>query len=291
MANLKTLRQRIHTINSTKKITSAMKLIATSHFKKFQKNYQDVRSYTQSVHRVLSGVLSYEPLDHEIPLLISGNKGKKHLLILLGSDKGLCGAFNFNVVKHALHHTSKLDLETSILCIGEKIFSSLPFSMRSHVVKDFPMSDKKKYADVLELAYFLENLLLSGTFDTFSIAYNQFKSIICYLPTVHRLIPFGSSIIAEKDGRIKEKNELLFGVEPSVNNLSRDLAFKNLTAQLYYACIESQLSEHSARMMAMDSSTNNAEDMLKTLKTTYHRSRQAMITNELIEIIAGAESL
>jgi F-type H+-transporting ATPase subunit gamma len=291
MANLKILRERIQSINATKKITSAMKLIATSRFKKIQKQSRGALGYAEKINYLLNSALQYEPLDARLPLLIKGNKGKKHLMLILGSDKGLCGGFNLNIVKHALHQSKMMDQEVSFLCLGQKIFSSLPPSARSQVLETFSMDNKENYEEVLKLAYFLENLLASGTFDSFSIVHNQFKSIICYIPAFHTLVPLGPSLVRRALKEVETKDPMLFAVEPKINTLLKTLAFQNLTAQLYYACIESHMSEHSARMMAMDSSTRNAEDMLYGLKTNYHRSRQAMITNELIEIIAGAESL
>jgi F-type H+-transporting ATPase subunit gamma len=291
MANLKVLRERIQSINATKKITSAMKLIATSRFKKFQKHGKEALSYTEKINHLLVSALQYEPLEAELPLLIKGGKGKKHLMLILGSDKGLCGGFNLNSTKHVMHQLQKMDQEVQFLCVGQKVFSSLPPSLRSQVLETIAMDDKADYAEVLKLAHRLKSLLASGSFDRFSIVHNQFKSIICYTPTFHTLVPLGPSLTHKTSKEEQGKGPILFAVEPRINNLLKTLAFQNFTAQLYYACIDSQMSEHSARMMAMDSSTRNAEDMLLGLKTNYHRSRQAMITNELIEIIAGAESL
>jgi F-type H+-transporting ATPase subunit gamma len=291
MANLKILRERIQSINATKKITSAMKLIATSRFKKIQKHGREALSYSEKINHLLVQALHYEPLEAQLPLLIRGNKGKRHLMLILGSDKGLCGGFNINSVKHAIHQTHKMDQEVKFLCIGQKVFSSLPSSLRSEVLETIPMDDKTDYAQILKLAHRLKNLLEEGMFDACSIVHNQFKSIICYIPTFHSLVPLGPSLTHKTLKEVEDKGPLLFAVEPKINTLLKSLAFQNLTAQLYYACVDSHMSEHSARMMAMDSSTRNAEDMLYGLKTNYHRSRQAMITNELIEIIAGAESL
>ncbi len=283
MSNLKILRQRIQSITATKKITSAMKLIATSHFKKLQKQRKEAVLYTQNVHHILEKVLAHDPLNFEIPLLIKGRPGQKHLMLVLGSDKGLCGGFNPTVIKYAVEQAKITGDNVKFLCIGQKVLSTMPSNLRSDVLDTLSMESQSTYKDSGTLAHLLQDFLLSGAFDKISLVHNHFKSIICYVPTIQSLVPLARAP--------QDNAPILFGVEPNLNELLESLAFKNLTATLYYACLESHMSEHSARMMAMDSSTRNAEDMLHALKTTYHRSRQAMITNELIEIIAGAEAL
>ena len=287
MANLKVLRQRIQSIKSTKKITSAMKLIATSHFKKLQKNYLSSCNYSQGIYDCLKTVLEYKDLDHDLPPLLQPRSTSKELRIILGSDRGLCGGFNFSLVKHALHQ--EISDNTSFLCLGEKIPGLIPPSMKESVLNVLPMQNKATYKEGLNLAYFLEHQIVSGQFDCISIAYNRFRSILCYTPTLHRLIPFNGTLKVETKPLIE--NRWVFDVEPDVPSLLKTLAIKNLAAQITHACIESHMSEQSARMMAMDASTRSAEDMLERLETTYHRSRQTMITSELIEIIAGSESL
>jgi F-type H+-transporting ATPase subunit gamma len=288
MANLKVLRQRIQSIKATKKITSAMKLIATSHFKKLQKSYQASANYSHGLYECLKAVLDHRDLDHELPPLLQQRTKSKELRIILGSDKGLCGGFNPAIVKHALqegYHDNMV-----FLCIGDKVPSLIPSSKKEKIGSTFSMRGKAIYRESLRLAYLLEHKILTNQFDHISVAYNRFRSVLCYTPTIHTLAPFVGSL-EENITPTPIVDPLLFDVEPDVPALLKTLAIKNLAAQILHACIESHMSEESARMMAMDTSTRSAEDMLDTLETKYHRSRQSMITNELIEIIAGAESL
>lgn len=297
MSSLKVLRHRIQSIKSTRKITSAMKLIATAHFKKLQKHYETSALYSYSIFKCLDSVLKYKDLDDELPLFLKETPKKRHLIIVLGSDRGLCGGFNVAVTKQLSSYVSAITEEVKFLCVGTRVEPLLPQSMKEKVIKIVGMNDKTHYSDALNLAYFLESQIALGEFDCCSIVYNRFQSIISYVPTVHPLIPFTKTMKTKVDctrlflDGSEDTKVPLFGVEPDVRSLLKTLAFKSVTSQLHAACIESQLSEQSARMMAMDNSMRSAEDMLHKLETTYHRSRQAMITNELIEIIAGAESL
>ncbi len=287
MPNLKVLRQRIQSVKSTKKITSAMKLIATSHFKKLQKNYQSSCHYSQGIYECLKSVLEYKELDYELPDILRPRPKSKELRIILGSDRGLCGGFNPSVVKQALHQ--ECSDNTFFLCLGEKVPSLIPPSLKDKIINVLPMQNKEAYKESFSLAYFLEHQVLSGQFDHVSIVYNRFRSILSYTPTLHTLIPFNGPLAVTIKPLIE--NRWLFDVEPNVPTLLKTLATKNLAAQIAHACMESHMSEQSARMMAMDTSTRSAEDMLEQLEKTYHRSRQTIITNELIEIIAGAELL
>lgn len=287
MANLKVLRQRIHSIKATKKITSAMKLIATSHFKKLQKTYQASADYSHGIYECLKAVLDHRELEHDLPPLLQPRPKSKELRLILGSDKGLCGGFNPAIVKYAVsqdYHDNMF-----FLLIGEKLSNLIPSKFKEKVVNAFSMHGKTTYKESLRLAYLLEHKILSNQFDNISVAYNRFRSVLCYTPTVHTFTPFNGPLEGKEPSFVT--SPALFDVEPNVPTLLKALAIKNLTAQILHTCIESHMSEESARMMAMDTSTRSAEDMLDALETKYHRSRQSMITNELIEIIAGAESL
>ena len=264
-----------------------MKLIATSHFKKMQKTHLESKTYVQNLHQAFQDVVHHKDLHQDLPDLTQKRPLKKHLMIILGSDRGLCGGFNMTMAKHISSHSESLKEDIHFLCIGNKIASTLPPEIRERILKTFPMQEKSDYSDVVELAFYLENLFETKAFDKVSLAYNHFKSIIAYLPKIHTLLPFGDPM----DGMELKESKLLFDVDPGAEVLLKPLAFKTMAAHLYHACVESRLSEQSARMMAMDNSTRSAEDMLKDLELTYHRSRQTMITNELIEIVAGAESL
>lgn len=288
MSNLQALRQRISSIQATKKITSAMKLIATSHFKKLQKTHQESKSYVTHFHQAFQDVVHHKDLNQDLSPLTKQRPVKKHLILLMGSDRGLCGGFNMTLAKYVLGEIKSLKEDIHFICIGHKAPSTLPAELRDRVLKTLPMSSKTNYKKVMELAFYIEDLFQNKNFDKVSVAYNQFKSIVAYVPKIHTLLPFGEPLTSVT---LKEKPIMLFDVDPHAEKLLVPLTRKAMTAHLYHTCIESLTSEQSARMMAMDSSTRNAEDMLKDLELTYHRSRQTMITNELIEIIAGAESL
>lgn len=290
MANLQALRQRINSIKGTKKITSAMKLVATSHFKKLQKNYDETRNYARALSEMLNQVIEHKELQDDLPALLQNHTPSKHLIIVLGSDRGLCGGFNLNVAKEALAYEKQRKEECQFLCLGTKAFSALPQEARERVIKTLPMKAKSSYSEILNLSFSIENLISTKQFSGCSVIYSHFKSVICSLVKTHTLVPYATPLTGLECDEEKPKKPL-FDVEPNATELLKVLAFKTLAAQLYFACIESRTSEQSSRMMAMDNSTRNAEDILEKLELTYHRSRQAAITRELIEIVAGAESL
>lgn len=293
MANLKALRQRINSIKATKKITAAMKLVATSHFRKLQSVYHASKCHTQSLHHCLTQALTHKDLAHEVPPLLKKGTEKRPLMIIIGSDRGLCGGFNVTVSKHALEEAKKLEGDVQFLCVGNKIPSALPPSQKKNIFQTLPSHDKATYSNALTLSFLLENVFKEKRFDSIFVTYNHFKSAISYMPKTQRLIPFDAPMKGLEEPILEELRDpkILFGTEPQGTPLLEALASKYLAAQVHFACVESQMSEQSGRMMAMDSSTRNAEDMLNDLEITYHRSRQTNITNELIEIIAGAESL
>jgi F-type H+-transporting ATPase subunit gamma len=205
----------------------------------------------------------------------------------MGSDRGLCGGFNLNIVKEAVRHSKTLEGEVSLLCLGSKVPLSLPHHLKAKVIKTLPMKEKNTYADILNMAYRLEADHGRQVFHTCTVIYSHFKSAICCVPKAHQIIPLKEPMTGLEHADCSS----LFGVDPEMDTLLKMLALKSVASHLYYASVESQRSEQSARMMAMDNATRSAEDMLAKLELVYHRSRQSAITNELIEIVAGAESL
>jgi len=296
VSNLKSLKKRIHSIESTKKITSAMKLVSSSYFKKAEKRLYAAVPYTSGLAQFVDSVLYWKKVT-EFPLL-RGGKGSTHLLIVMAGTRGLCGGFNLNIGRRANMEIRQLIKEgknVKIICIGAKALSSLEMIHKSYVSKDLRPHDKDSWITVSNLCDEINLWLINKEIDTCSVIYASFHSLLVSEVKSHSLIPYKEDVINNnKKLRVpatSEKIPLLFEVEPSFGAVLRKSALANLKSQLYFSMLETQTSEQSARMIAMDGATKNSEEMLRKLNLSYNRNRQATITRELVEIIAGAESV
>ena len=280
MSSLKELKLRISSVKSTKKITKVMKMVAAAKLKKAQKHSQDAEPYALAINDLLNKILSTVP-DHELPeLLRDTTSNRTHLLFVIASDKGLCGGYNTAVIKLVKHYI--MDLEShctvKIVCIGHKAKSLLKTNYGDkiiHSVEKMQVSYEEAYA-------LISQVIAEHKFDVAKVFYTNFVSSISQVPQDEQLIPF-----VKKEDSVSYECQY----EPDKMSILSSLVMDNIAAQLYKALANSQASEYMLRMLAMDSATRNADSMIRQLTLCYNRSRQAAITNELIEIISGAEAV
>jgi F-type H+-transporting ATPase subunit gamma len=292
MPSLKDLRNRIDSVKSTKKITQAMKMVAASKLKKAQAFAEKGRNYSSGLEGIVKGLVSSSDQQSH-PLLVGIEKEKKQsLLVVVSSDRGLCGGLNSNIVKNVRKKLVLLKSEnkkTTLICIGKKGYDQLVGINQD--MFDFEV----KYLTIGEMDYKtteeLGNKILSGfydnKFDECIMFYNFFKSVIAQEIRSETLIPY------PKEEKIIENDqeEKFYEYEPDEDDVLDKILPKNFIVQMYKAILESRASEQGARMTAMDNATRNAGEMIDSLSLKYNRQRQAIITKELIEIISGAEAL
>jgi F-type H+-transporting ATPase subunit gamma len=295
MPSLKDLRKRIGSVQSTQKITSAMKMVAGSKLKRAEAAAQEGRPYARRMERMLNGLIASLPNVEMAPKLLSGtgNDGT-HLLIVVTADRGLCGGFNVNIVREARRRIAALTKEgkqIKILCIGKKGRDGLRRQHAKLIVDTLENVTRAgaQFGPARDISRRIRNLFDGGEFDSCAIIYNTFKSAMSQEVTVKQLIPFPVSDVASESRG--EAAAGTYELEPSEQQLLAALLPANLSVQIFGALLESFASEQGARMTAMDSATRNAGDLIDGLTLKYNRSRQASITKELIEIISGAEAV
>lgn len=287
MANLKDIKKRINSVRSTQQITRAMKMVSAARFRRAHQAVLAARPYSNKMHEVISSLALREDRQAH-PLLVERSKGCA-LVLLLTSDRGLCGGFNVNTAKTVerfIQGSGGGFQRFELMVVGRK--GKEYFRNRS----DIPVA--KTYEGVTSQAsYGIASLLgqevvagyEKGNYDGVFLVYNAFRSAICQEVTVDQLLPILPRPIEE--GEVATT----FLYEPQRSEVLSSLLPKYVEVQIYRAFVESLASEHGARMSAMDSATNNASDMISALSLQYNRARQAVITKELMEIISGAESI
>ena len=294
MASLKDLRTRIRSVQSTRKITSAMKVVAASRLKRAQDAAEASRPYAMRMERMLTSLAqSMAGLPTAPPLLAGTGKADTHLVIVATSDRGLAGGFNATILREARRRIRALQAEgktVKVMTVGRK--------GRDAVKREFPKLLIDSRTDVGRRGvHFSEARTISeavltrfeaGEFDVATIIFAKFKSAISQVVTVQQLIPFGPP---EAAGQADETAGAIYEFEPSEEEILAELLPNNVGVQIFTALLENAASEHGSRMTAMDNATRNAGDMIKGLTLVYNRTRQATITKELIEIISGAEAL
>jgi len=301
MANLKDLRIRITSVKSTQKITSAMKMVAASKLKRAQMAAEAGRPYAERMERMLGEMTANLPTLDGAPRLLAGSGADAiHMIVPITADRGLCGGFNGSIVREVRRQVRALKGQgktVKLLCLGRKGRDGLHRDFDRDIVATLEGLIKTgvEYATARDVAVDLIERFAAGEFDTCSIVYNRFKSAISQEVTTQQIIPFpvsdGASEEDEGGGKGKAQDGAMYLMEPSEEEILGDLLPRNLSVQMFRALLESNASEHGARMSAMDNATRNAGEMLDDLTMTYNRTRQAVITSELIEIISGAEAL
>ena len=293
MPNLKELKNRISSVKSTRKITSAMKMVAASKLRRAQELAESSRVYADSLSFILSSLAGNTKNSSDLPEILTGRENSKiSLLIINSSDRGLCGGFNSNLFRNAKKWISDQQGQgksVKIMTVGKKA-SSFYKKTDLDIVASF--EDLNSNDRQLQVSEEIKNKILelfeSNEIDEVSILFNRFVSAISQEPTYQSLIPLSNEETSENES---EANKAVFEFEPDKNELLEYLVPRNFLTQIYRSVLESSASEHAARMTSMDNATRNAGDMIDRLTLTYNRTRQAFITKELIEIISGAEAV
>ncbi|BDD06183.1 ATP synthase F1 subunit gamma [Aureibacter tunicatorum] len=292
MANLKEVKNRITSVKSTQQITKAMKMVAASKLRRAQDRIERVRPYTEKLTSILENVSSGS--DHSSIEFAVEREVNKVLLVVVTSDRGLCGAFNMNAIKKTLSvidEKYKRAYEAgflTIMPIGRK--AQQYFARRGYnLIEDYVDSFQDlSFDNVRPAAEHAMNGFLNGKFDQVELIYNEFRNVAVQILRDEQFLPIQQS---ESEESNSENFESDFIYEPSKEFIIEELIPKSLKMQFYKALLESNASEHGARMTAMDKATDNAGELLKSLRLTYNRTRQAAITTEILEIVAGAEAL
>jgi F-type H+-transporting ATPase subunit gamma len=295
MPSLKDLRNRITSVRSMRKITSAMKMVAASKLRRAQEQAQVAQPYADRMAGILARLAAnYTPSPSSPRLLTGSGSDRVHLLIVITSDRGLAGGFNSNAVREARRAIRQLladGKEVKLLTVGRKAKDLLRRDNADRIVKSFEGIGRKRvsFAEAEEVGRAVLTLFESGAFDIGTVIYNRFKSVVAQVPTQKQLIPFALPVVDEqpKDGEPRAVYEF----EPDEDEILAELLPRNFAIQIYGALLDSAAGEQAARMTAMDNASRNAEDMGKKLTLNYNRARQAYITKELIEIVSGAEAL
>ena len=293
MPNLKELKNRISSVKSTRKITSAMKMVAASKLRRAQELAESSRVYADSLSFILSSLAGNTKNSADLPEILTGRENSKiSLLIINSSDRGLCGGFNSNLFRNAKKWISDQQGQgksVKIMTVGKKA-SSFYKKTDLDIVASF--EDLNSNDRQLQVSEEIKNKIIelfeNNEIDEVSILFNKFVSAISQEPTYQSLIPLSNDETSEDES---ESINAIFEFEPDKNELLEYLVPRNFLTQIYRSVLESSASEHAARMTSMDNATRNAGDMIDRLTLTYNRTRQAFITKELIEIISGAEAV
>ena len=296
MPSLDDLKKRIGSVKSTQKITKAMKMVAAAKLRRAQESAESSRPYSDSMKDLIESIsIGYSPTSTDRNLLTGDEKDQTHLLILFTSERGLCGGFNSTVTKALKDKIKELENNNKnikIICVGKKGYDILKrqFSEKITEVIDMRAVKSVSYTDAKNIADKIIKMFFDGDFDVCSIFYNKFKSVISQIPTEQQVIPVANDNDNETEIE-NEKKDDFFEFEPGESEILEELLPLNFTIQIFKALLESAASEQGARMSAMDNASRNASDMIDNLTLFYNRSRQAVITKELIEIISGAEAV
>ena len=291
MPSLKDLKNRIGSVKSTQKITSAMKMVAAAKLRKAQEQAIASRPYCLSMEKIVSSLAN--KLIDNAPELLKGKKDiKKQLLVVFSADRGLCGGFNGSIsraVKLEVKKSKDLGIETKLLFVGRKSADTLKKDFQQHIVEIVTgNSTNPIYSDALSISSKIVDLYQKDEFGSCKIIFNKFVSAITQEVTLKSLIPIETN---NEDTPNNNQVNSVYEYEPSEEVILEELLNKNIATQLFSAQMESTASELAARMTAMDNATRNAGDLIDRLTLQYNRTRQAFITKELIEIISGAEAL
>ncbi len=298
MPSLKELRVRIASVKSTQKITSAMKMVAAAKLRRAQEAAEAARPYALRMERMLGTLTEGLATFDGAPRLLAGTgKEDVHLLLVVSADRGLCGGFNSSIVRETRKQIRELQSDgktVNILCLGRKARDALRRDHGALIVDSVENLTRAgvTYEPAREVAQRLNRMAEDSEFDICTVIFNRFKSVISQVVTVSQLVPFPLPETTEEEKASAAGGPRAVPIlEPSDDEILAELLPRNLAVQVFQTLLESFASEQGARMTAMDSATRNAGDMIDDLTLSYNRSRQALITKELIEIISGAEAV
>jgi F-type H+-transporting ATPase subunit gamma len=292
MASLKEMRDRIGSVKATQKITKAMQMVAAAKLKRAQDQAENARPYATKMASVIAN-LAAGVSGADAPKLLAGTGGdQRHLVVVASADKGLAGGFSTNIIRAARERIKSLiaaGKDVRIVAVGKKSRDQLTRMFGDKVVRTFELSEHKVLgmAAAQPVAQFIADSFESGETDVVTLFYSRFQSVIAQVPTAKQLIP----AVVEGDAAPIDLNGAVYEYEPSEEEILETLLPRNLTTQVLAALYENQAGFFGSQMAAMDNATRNAGDLINALTLQYNRKRQAQITTELIEIIAGAEAL
>ena len=290
MPSLKELKNRIASVKATQKITKAMQMVAAAKLRRAQAAAEAARPYAERMNAVLANVAAGVNTDDGPKLLAGTGSDQTHLLVVCTAERGLCGAFNSSIARLAREHVLRLQRDgktVKILCVGKKGYDILRRQFQSEIIELIELRTVKQigFVNADAIGRKLLQLYEDGQFDVATLFYAKFRSVIQQIPTAQQVIP--AQLPAEEAGAAASNYEY----EPNEAAILEDLLPRNISVQILGALLENVASEMGAKMSAMDSATRNAGEMIKKYTLRYNRTRQAMITKELIEIISGAEAL
>ncbi|MBJ7512579.1 F0F1 ATP synthase subunit gamma [Brevundimonas sp.] len=292
MASLKEMRNRIGSVKATQKITKAMQMVAAAKLKRAQDQAENARPYATKMASVIAN-LAAGVSGSDAPKLLAGTGGdQRHLVVVASADKGLAGGFSTNIIRAARERIRSLiasGKDVRIVAVGKKSRDQLTRMFGDKVVRTFELSEHKVLglAAAQPVAQFIADAFENGEADVVTLFYSRFQSVISQVPTAKQLIP----AVVEGDAAPIDLNGAVYEYEPSEEEILETLLPRNLTTQILAALYENQAGFFGSQMAAMDNATRNAGDLINALTLQYNRKRQAQITTELIEIIAGAEAL
>ncbi len=296
MASLKDLRNRIASVKATQKITKAMQMVAAAKLRRAQAAAEDARPFSQRMDAVMANIATAIGDDtSSAPKLLGGTgNDAEHLLIMCTAERGLCGGFNSSIARLVREHTRKLiaaGKKVTILPVGKKGADVLRMEFADIMMPVVDLREVKRvgYDNAHDVAKLVLDMFDDGKFDIATLFFSEFQSVISQVPTAQQIIPPTIKDVEQTDGVASAAT--LYDYEPDEGEILADLLPRNVAVQIFRALLENAASEQGARMSAMDNATRNAGEMIDALNLTYNRQRQAQITTELIEIIAGAEAL
>ncbi len=296
MPSLKDIKTQINSVGSTKKITSAMKMVAASKLRRSQEKAEAARPYSSRLEEMLSSLASSAASGEGIIKLLTGTgNDQNYIVVPVSADRGLCGGFNSSINRETFKLVKSLETngkKVQLMPVGKKSRDFFNRVMKDQIIESFVNLNVSStgYESALNISNKLQELYFEGKFDKCILVFNKFKSAISQEVTQQQLIPLDVSN-SEKEEEKENSSNAIYDYEPDEETILKDLLPKNVSIQIFKVLLESDAGEQGARMAAMDNATRNAGEMIDSLTLKYNRTRQAFITKELIEIISGAESI
>ena len=296
MANLKEVRTRIESVNSTKQITSAMKMVAASKLRKSQNAIMALRPYAEKFSAIMERISSQQSeTGNNVSAYTESRPVERVLIVPLSSNKGLCGVFNANVIRSTInliqeeYQTQYDNNKVDILCVGSKVEESLKFKKYPVVGNENHILDNLTYENAVMLAEKLMAYYEEKKYDRIVFVYNQFKNAATQVLVHEQFLP----LVSHHDDKQQQssQSEIDYIFQPNKEDIYNEMLPKSLKMQVYKILLDSFASEQGARMISMTQATDNATELLKELNLTYNKARQSAITNELVEIVSGADAL
>ena len=297
MPSLKDIKTQINSVVSTKKITTAMKMVAASKLRRSQEKAVAARPYSSRLEEMLSSLASSAASGEGIIKLLTGTgNDQNYIVVPVSADRGLCGGFNSSINRETFKLVKSLEKEgknVQLMPVGKKSRDFFNRVMKDQIVESFTDLNLSNtgYESALNVSNKLQDLYFNGKFDKCILVFNKFISAISQDVTQQQLIPLDVSESSTEEKEDNNDAKAIYDYEPDEETILKDLLPKNVSIQIFKVLLESDAGEHGARMAAMDNATRNAGEMIDSLTLKYNRTRQAFITKELIEIISGAESI